>query len=124
MTTLESETKLAESCVPLAACAMSEAAAETMSQTLKALADPLRLRLVSAIAASPSGECCVCDLTALTHVSQPTVSHHLKKLKDVGLLLSERRGTWVHYRIAPSQRAAVIALLNTLLDTSPRKVTS
>lgn len=111
MTTLETAPAAEEHCASLAVRAMSEASAEAMSLTLKALADPLRLRLLSAIASSPSGECCVCDLTELTEVSQPTVSHHLKKLKDVGLLTSERRGTWAHYRIVPTQRNAVTALL-------------
>jgi DNA-binding transcriptional ArsR family regulator len=61
--------------------------------------------MLSAIATDPRGESCVCDLADLAEVSQPTVSHHLKVLKETGMLLSERRGTWVYYRIAPGKRA-------------------
>ncbi|WP_305081015.1 MULTISPECIES: helix-turn-helix transcriptional regulator [unclassified Nocardiopsis] len=67
----------------------------------KALSDPVRLRLFSRIAAHPSGEACVCDISDVG-VSQPTVSHHLRKLREAGLLISERRGTWVYYRAAPT----------------------
>ncbi|GIJ00279.1 ArsR family transcriptional regulator [Sediminihabitans luteus] len=89
----------------------SDVAAE-LATTLKALAEPLRLRMVSYVATAPAGEACVCDLAALTQVSQPTVSHHLKVLKDVGLLTSERRGTWVWYRIAPGFTGAVATVLD------------
>lgn len=75
---------------------MSAEEAERITGLLKALADPIRLRIMSIIAASD--ESCVCDLTAPFDVSQPTVSHHLKVLKDAGLVDSERRGTWVWYR--------------------------
>lgn len=84
--------------------AIGESAATTVASTLKALADPFRLRVLSAIATDPRGESCVCDLAELADVSQPTVSHHLKVLKDTGLLASERRGTWVWYRIAPEKQ--------------------
>src|SRR5690606_14554065 len=70
------------------------------------------LRMLSAIATDPRGECCVCDLAELADVSQPTISHHLKVLKEAGMLVSERRGTWVYYRIAPTRRGAVTALLD------------
>ncbi|WP_313662622.1 metalloregulator ArsR/SmtB family transcription factor [Cellulosimicrobium cellulans] len=85
--------------------------AGAVATTLKALAEPLRLRMLSFVATSAAGEACVCDLAALTDVSQPTVSHHLKVLRDVGVLTSERRGTWVWYRIAPGYKAAVSTLL-------------
>ncbi len=85
--------------------------AVAVATTLKALAEPLRLRMLSFIATSPAGEACVCDLAALTDVSQPTVSHHLKVLRDVGVLTSERRGTWVWYRITPGYKGAVSTLL-------------
>lgn len=87
-------------------------AATHVAGTLKALGDPLRLRMLSMIATSPSGEACVCDLATVAEVSQPTVSHHLKLLKDVGLLTSERRGTWVYYRVQPALRGAVTTLLD------------
>ncbi|UWF77653.1 MULTISPECIES: metalloregulator ArsR/SmtB family transcription factor [Microbacterium] len=98
-------------CTPTAAHAIGAEAAASVASALKALSEPLRLRMLSAIAADPRGECCVCDLAALADVSQPTVSHHLKVLKEAGILRSERRGTWVWYRIEPRRRAAVTALL-------------
>lgn len=87
-------------------------AAVTVATTLKALSDPLRLRMLSAIATSPAGEVTVGELATLTDVSQPTVSHHLRVLREVGLLAADRRGTSVWYRIEPAYRGAV----NTLLD--------
>ena len=92
--------------------AMGADAATHVAGTLKALGDPLRLRMLSLIATSPTGEACVCDLATVAEVSQPTVSHHLKLLKDAGLLTSERRGTWVYYRVRPALRGAVTTLLD------------
>jgi ArsR family transcriptional regulator len=83
-------------CTPLGAEMMTADQAETITGLLKALADPIRLRLMSLIAATD--EACVCDLTAPFDVSQPTISHHLKVLREAGLVDSERRGTWVWYR--------------------------
>ena len=97
--------------VPPASAGLGQEIAATLAGTLKALAEPLRLRMLSAIADDPRGESCVCDLAELADVSQPTVSHHLKVLRTVGLLDSERRGTWVWYRVAPEKEAAVAALL-------------
>lgn len=105
-------------CTPTVQHAMGATAAEAVASTLKALAEPLRLRMLSAIAADPRGELCVCDLTALTDLSQPTVSHHLKVLKDAGLLASERRGTWVWYRIMAARKNAVTALLDSFAPAS------
>lgn len=82
------------SCRPTDGLAAGEA--EELAALLKALADPVRLRLYSRIAES-DGETCVCDLGDVG-VSQPTVSHHLRKLREAGLIESERRGTWVYYR--------------------------
>lgn len=106
---------LDEGCAPQpspADHAMGLDAATQVAGTLKALGDPLRLRMLSLIATSPTGEACVCDLATVAEVSQPTVSHHLKLLKDVGLLTSERRGTWVYYRVQPALRGAVTTLLD------------
>ena len=97
--------------VPPSSAGLGQEIAATLAGTLKALAEPLRLRMLSAIADDPRGESCVCDLAELADVSQPTVSHHLKVLRTVGLLDSERRGTWVWYSIAPGKSAAVAALL-------------
>ena len=91
---------------------MGADAAAGLATTLKAIADPLRLRMLSVIASSPTGETTAGELATLTDVSQPTVSHHLKVLRDVGLLTSDRRGTWVWYRVAPVYRGAVTTLLD------------
>ncbi|MGX1695459.1 metalloregulator ArsR/SmtB family transcription factor [Microbacterium keratanolyticum] len=101
-----------EACTPSLSPAIGADVAAVLAGALKSLADPLRLRMLSAIATDPRGETCVCDLAALAEVSQPTVSHHLKVLKETGMLLSERRGTWVWYRIAPGRQLAVAALLD------------
>jgi ArsR family transcriptional regulator len=101
-----------ETCSPVTSHAIGQDAASSVASTLKALSDPLRLRMLSAIASDPRGESCVCDLADLADVSQPTVSHHLKVLKDVEVLTSERRGTWVWYRINPQRRRAVTTLLD------------
>ncbi len=66
---------------------------------LKALGDPVRLRLLQELALRPGGESCVCDLLGLFDLSQPTISHHLKVLREAGLVVSERRGTWMYYRV-------------------------
>lgn len=84
---------------------MSAHQAESVAGLLKALADPVRLRLMSLISAAD--EACVCDLTAPFAVSQPTISHHLRVLREAGLVDAERRGTWVYYR---ARRDALEAL--------------
>src|SRR4051812_11366534 len=86
-------------CTPLGGTAMSMRQAESVATLLKALADPVRLRLMSMIAASE--ETCVCELTDTFDVSQPTISHHLRVLREAGLVDSERRGTWVYYWAQP-----------------------
>ncbi len=100
-----------EECAPAASRAIGERAAGSLARMLKALADPLRLRMLSAIATDPRGESCVCDLAELAAVSQPTVSHHLKVLREAGVVASERRGTWVWYSVEPAVRPAVTTLL-------------
>ena len=77
----------------------------------KALADPVRLRLFSLIASHKGGEACVCELLGAFDVSQPTISHHLKVLREAGLLSSERRASWVYYRAVPEATAALSSLL-------------
>ncbi len=81
----------------------------------KALSDPVRLRLLSLIASHPAGEACVCDVSDVG-VSQPTVSHHLKKLREAGLLTAERRSTWIYHRIDRD----VFQALSTLLRVPSR----
>ncbi|MFG3172303.1 ArsR/SmtB family transcription factor [Streptomyces sp. NPDC048200] len=97
-------------CSPIIAAELSALDAEKLAALFKALSDPIRLRLLSRVASHPAGEACVCDI-ADVGVSQPTVSHHLKKLRDAGLLTSQRRRTWVYYRIAPEVLPALAAVL-------------
>jgi ArsR family transcriptional regulator len=98
-------------CPPLTERPLSAEEAERNAVMFKALGDPVRLRLFSLIASHEGGEACVCDISDVG-VSQPTVSHHLKKLKEAGLLTSERRATWVYYKVAPDVVASMAALLN------------
>ncbi len=94
----------------------AEAATE-LAGVFKALSDPVRLRLLSAIASRDGGEACVCDLSAGIDLTQPTISHHLKVLREAGLLSSERRGTWVYYRVEPAALAQLSRLLDIALPT-------
>lgn len=97
---------------------LSAAAAADMAVKLKALADPVRLQLFSAIASHAGSEACVCDISIGVEVSQPTVSHHLKVLRDAGLLTSQRRASWVYYAVVPGTLAGLTVLLGaTTADT-------
>lgn len=107
------EPRVEACCAPLTSQELSVADSELMAAMFKALGDPVRLRLFSKIASHPDGEACVCDI-ADVGVSQPTVSHHLKKLREAGLLVSERRGTWIYYRVTPSVLAAMSGMLSTV----------
>ncbi|WP_331763018.1 metalloregulator ArsR/SmtB family transcription factor (plasmid) [Streptomyces sp. NBC_01590] len=89
-------------CPALLAAPMDEDRAAELAKVFKALGDPVRLRLLSMIASRNGGEICVCDLTPAFDLSQPTISHHLKLLKQAGLIASERRGTWVYHRLLPT----------------------
>ncbi len=86
-------------CSPLAREPLSAATAERIAPLLKALADPVRLRLLSLVASHEGGEACVCDLNDAFDLSQPTISHHLKVLHEAGLLDRDKRGVWVYYRV-------------------------
>lgn len=90
---------------------LSPGEAADVAAKLKALADPVRLQLFSAIASRAGGEACVCDISGGVDVSQPTVSHHLKVLRDAGLLTSQRRASWVYYAVVPEALASLAALL-------------
>lgn len=98
-------------CQPLGKEELTAADSEKIAMIFKALSDPVRLRLFSKIAAQPAGEACVCDIQDVG-VSQPTVSHHLRKLREAGLLESERRASWVYYRVAPGVLSAMAGLLS------------
>lgn len=86
---------------PLVREPLSADAATELAVKLKALSDPVRLRLLSSIASTANQEACVCDISAGIDLTQPTISHHLKVLRQAGLIHSERRGTWVYYRVVP-----------------------
>ncbi|MEU6751636.1 metalloregulator ArsR/SmtB family transcription factor [Spirillospora sp. NPDC046719] len=88
-------------CAPLVREPLSETEAAELAPLFKAVADPVRLRLLSLIACHEGGEACVCDLTAAFDLTAPTISHHLKVLRQAGLIGSERRGTWVYYWLNP-----------------------
>jgi len=97
-------------CPPLSREPLSAEQATQVAPLLKALADPVRLRLMSLIASHPGGEACVCDLGDAFDLSQPTISHHLKVLHEAGLLEREKRGVWVYYR-AHTQALASLGTL-------------
>jgi ArsR family transcriptional regulator len=108
---LQADTSAVPCCAPLAREPLGAADSERIAAMFKALGDPVRLRLFSLIASHEGGEACVCDIQDVG-VSQPTVSHHLKKLRDAGLVTSERRGSWVYYKVAPSVVAALSGILH------------
>jgi ArsR family transcriptional regulator, arsenate/arsenite/antimonite-responsive transcriptional repressor len=98
-------------CPPLSAQPLSAEQAGQIAPLLKALADPVRLRLMSLVASHAGGEVCVCDLTAAFDLSQPTISHHLKVLHDAGLVERDKRGVWVYYRARTESLAGLGALI-------------
>ena len=103
-------------CTPLTG-AMSADQAEQIAPLLKALADPVRLRLVSLIASSPTGEACVCDLNDAFDLTQATISHHLKVLHSAGLLDRDKRGVWVYYALRRDALSAVAVLFDIAVPT-------
>lgn len=98
-------------CSPLTQEPLSSDQAERIAPLLKALADPVRLRLLSLVASHADGEACVCDLNDAFDLSQPTISHHLKVLHEVGLLDRSKRGVWVYYAIRSDALADLGALI-------------
>lgn len=98
-------------CAPLVRAPLSEADADELAAIIKAIADPVRLRLVSIIASAASGEVCACDLPGLVDRSQPTVSHHLSLLVRAGIVDREQRGKWAWFRLRPDRLASVAAVL-------------
>ena len=113
MTTTLPVTSVAACCAPLVRSPLSAEDAATLAGTLKAIADPARLRLLSLVAAHEGGEACVCDLIEPLGLSQPTVSHHLKVLVDAGLLTREKRGVWAYYTLVPGALDSLAAVLTT-----------
>ena len=98
-------------CAPLAREVLTAEKAEDLSRSLKALADPARLRIISMVAAHENAEACVCDLTEPLGLSQPTVSHHLKVLVEAGFLTRSKRSTWAYYALVPGALDSVATLL-------------
>lgn len=98
-------------CSPLQREPLSIAQAERIAPLLKALADPVRLRLMSLVASHVDGEACVCDLSDAFDLSQPTISHHLKVLHQIGLLDRTKRGVWVYYKARTEALTDVAALI-------------
>src|ERR1700760_1504450 len=98
-------------CSPLAVQPMTMEQAEQVAPLMKALADPVRLRLMSLVASHDSGEACMCDLTDAFDLSQPTITHHMKVLHEAGLVDRDKRGVWVYYRIRPQALASLAALI-------------
>ena len=98
-------------CSPLTSEPITLEQAERIAPLVKALADPVRLRLLSLVASHADGEACVCDLNDAFDLSQPTISHHLKVLHEAGLLERTKRGVWVFYRVEAPALANVAALL-------------
>ncbi len=109
------------SCVvaPLVREPLHPPAAAEMAARFKALADPVRLQLLSSVASRAGGEACVCDISAGVEVSQPTISHHLKVLRDAGLLTSRRRASWVYYAVVPEALTVLSNLLSVHADAAP-----
>jgi ArsR family transcriptional regulator len=98
-------------CAPLGAASLTDDQAQATARLFKALADPARVKIVNLLATSPE-PVCVCEFTEPLGLSQPTVSHHLKKLMDAGLLDREQRGTWAYYSLGPDALAGLAAALD------------
>jgi ArsR family transcriptional regulator len=109
--TVISPAESAACCAPLTAQPLSMEQAEQVAPLLKALADPVRLRLLSLVASHGAGEACICDLNEAFELSQPTISHHMKVLHEAGLVDRDKRGVWVYYRVRPQALASLAALI-------------
>ena len=105
-------TSSGQSCVPLVREPLSAESSAQLATAFKALGDPVRLRLLSLVASHEGGEACVCDISGSFDLSQPTISHHLKILREAGVLDCERRGTWVYYRVVTPALAPLSALMS------------
>lgn len=108
---IEQTSEAGECCPGLLSAPLDEGQAVELSKVFKALGDPVRLRLLSMIASKAGGEVCVCDLTPAFDLSQPTISHHLKLLRQAGLIDCERRGTWVYYWSLPEMTDRLAGIL-------------
>lgn len=106
-------------CTPLSEQRIPAETATLMAPAFKALGDPVRLQLMSMIASAPDGEICVCDLTPGFDLTGPTISHHLRTLREAGLVDAERRGTWVYYRPRPEIMRQLATLLTVEAPAAP-----
>ena len=111
-----SPAETAACCSPLTAEPLTVEQAEQIAPLLKALADPVRLRLLSLVASHEGGEACICELNDAFELSQPTISHHMKVLHEAGLVDRDKRGVWAYYRIRPQ----ALASLGTLIGCPPQ----
>lgn len=98
---------------PIGLAPLATEQAESLAPIFKALAHPIRLRLVSLVASHPEGEACVCSISAGFDVSQPTISHHLRLLREAGILDCQRRGTWVYYRTCSNVLSELAKIIGT-----------
>jgi ArsR family transcriptional regulator len=114
--TVLSPADTAACCSPLTAEPLTMDQAEQVAPLLKALADPVRLRLLSLVASHQDGEACICELNDAFDLSQPTISHHMKVLHEAGLVDRDKRGVWVYYKIRPQ----ALASLGTLIGCPPQ----
>ncbi|QXU53677.1 helix-turn-helix transcriptional regulator [Rhodococcus sp. LW-XY12] len=105
-------------CSPLVRQPLTGDRAADLARMFKALGDPVRLRMLSLVASHAGGEACVCDIPGSFDLSQPTISHHLRVLREAALLECERRGTWVYYRVVP----AALRQLSDVLGIEPTEV--
>ncbi len=106
-------------CASVTGAILDEAQADALAARLKALADPIRLRLVSLLACSDSGELCACDLPQLLGRKQPTISHHLKLLAEAGIIDREQRGKWAWFRLKPEGLDEIREALGTGIESRP-----
>lgn len=109
---MSNQEQQAECCSPLIREPMTEDRSGDLARMFKALGDPVRLRLLSLVASHAGGEACVCDISPAFDLSQPTISHHLKVLREAGLLDCERRGTWVYYWVIPAALQQLSSILS------------
>ena len=98
-------------CGDLSTAPLAHEQAVELAAVFKALGDPIRLRLLSLIASAAQGGVCVCELTPAFELSQPTISHHLRLLREAGLIDCQRRGTWVYYWLVPETTDKIATLL-------------
>jgi ArsR family transcriptional regulator len=110
---------VAQCCPSVLSSPLDAGEAAQLARRFSALADPVRLQLLSILAAAPAGEVCICDFVESVGKSQPTVSHHMKVLSDAGLVRGERRSKWVYYSLDRAQLASLRAAIDTEASNSP-----